>query len=377
MTLSCEIPLDPGREIDFEAIPNVPGVFLIWPREGAPYIGRTSLLRRRLSRLLRPREKQSRLLNLAGVAERVEYQATGSPFESLVLLYRVARRFRPEDYSKFLKLRIPPFLKVNLVNPYPRCYITRRLGRDRALYFGPFSSRAAVEHFQGTFLDLFLMRRCREEIVPDPAHPGCIYGEMHMCLRPCQAASTEEQYRGEVGRVVEFLSSRGESLLKQLESERERASEGLEFEQAARVHKRLEKTQEALKLVGTGNEELARDLDHFYGAVIQRSVDPQAVELWFLHQGYLQARQRLTFAVEEGRPISLDQKLRETIAGMRFKRRSSTERAEHLALVTRWHGSSWKEGELLLFDGLDQAPYRKLVRAISRVAAGASLGSNS
>ncbi|MBI3666671.1 MAG: hypothetical protein HY236_10690 [Acidobacteria bacterium] len=48
MTLSCEIPLDPGPEIDFEAIPNVPGVFLIWPREGAPYFGRTSLLRQRL-----------------------------------------------------------------------------------------------------------------------------------------------------------------------------------------------------------------------------------------------------------------------------------------------------------------------------------------
>ena len=91
----------------------------------------------------------------------------------------------------------------------------------------------------------------------------------------------------------------------------------------------------------------------------------------------MQARQRFAFAVEEGKPVSLDQKLRETIAGMRFKRRSSIERAEHLSLVTRWHGSSWKQGELLLFDGLDQAPYRKLVRAISRVAAGPSLGSRS
>ena len=287
----------------------------------------------------------------------------------------MARRYRPEDYRKFLKLRIPPFLKVNLSNPYPRCYITRRLGRDRALYFGPFSARPAAERFQGAFLDLFLMRRCREEIVPDPGHPGCIYGEMHMCLRPCQAASTQEQYRGEVGRVVEFLSTRGESLLKYFESEREQASAGLEFEQAAHIHKRLEKAQEALKLLATGGEELARDVDHLYGIIIQRSAEPEAVELWFLHQGYLQARQRFTFAVEEGRPISLEQKLREKIAGVRFKRRSSIERAEHLALVTRWHSSSWKQGELLLFDGLDQAPYRKLVRAISRVAA--SPGSDS
>ena len=66
--------------VDLEGIPNVPGVFLIWPREGPPYLGKTNLLRRRLTRLLRPQEKQSRLLNLAAVAERVEYRVTGSAF---------------------------------------------------------------------------------------------------------------------------------------------------------------------------------------------------------------------------------------------------------------------------------------------------------
>ena len=254
--------------VDFDAIPNIPGVFLIWPRGGPPHIGRTNVLRRRLLRLLRPPEKQSRLLNLAGVAERVEYHPTGSPFESAVALYRLARRHRAEDYRKFLKLRPPPFLKVNLANPYPRCYITRRLGRDRAVYFGPFTSRAAAERFENAFLDLFQMRRCQEELDPNPGHPGCIYGEMSMCLRPCQAAVTHEQYRAEVGRVVEFLSTKGESLFKQLETERDQASVGLEFELAARVHKKLEKAAEALKL----NEELACDLDHLYGVVVQRSV---------------------------------------------------------------------------------------------------------
>ena len=350
--------------VDLEGIPNVPGVFLIWPREGPPYIGKTNLLRRRLTRLLRPQEKQSRLLNLAAVAERVEYRVTGSAFESMMTLYRLARRYRPDDYKKYLKLRPPLFLKVNLTNPYPRCYVTRRLGSARALYFGPFTSRVAAERFQEAMLDLFQMRRCSEELEPHPSHPGCIYGEMNMCLRPCQAAVTEEQYRGEVVRVTEFLSSRGQSLIKQLETNRERSSAELQFEQAARLHKMLEKTLDALKL----NEDLARDLDHLHGVVIQRSVEPSAVELWFLYQGYLQRRQRFTFAVEEGQPLSLDRKLRDTIATLRLERGSSLQRVEHLALLVRWYASSWKKGELLLFDSLDQAPYRKLVRAISRVA---------
>ncbi len=351
--------------VDFDAIPNAPGVFLIWPREGPPHIGKTNLLRRRLLRLLRPPEKQSRLLNLSQVAERVEYHPSGSPFESMVTLYRFARRYRPDDYGKYLKLRLPPFLKVNLTNPYPRCYITRRLGRDRAVYFGPFTSRAAAERFENAFLDLFQMRRCREELDPNPGHPGCIYGEMNMCLRPCQAAVTHEQYRGEVGRVVEFLSTSGDSLLKQLQGERDQASTALEFEQAARLHRRLEKAAEALKL----KEELACELDRLYGVIVQPSAEPHSVELWFVHQGYLQPRRRFTFAVEKGQPVSLDQKLRELVAAMTFKRRSPRERAEQLALLVRWYASSWKQGELLLFDGLDRLPYRKLVRAISRVAA--------
>jgi excinuclease ABC subunit C len=355
-------------EIDFEAIPDAPGVFLIWAREGPPYIGKTNLLRRRLARLLRPSEKQSRLLNLAQVAERFEYRPTGSPFESMVTLYRLARRHRPDDYRKFLKLHPPPFLKVNLTNPYPRCYITRRPGGGRALYFGPFTTRAATERFQNAFLDLFQMRRCREELDPSPSHPGCIYGEMKMCLRPCQGVVTIEQYRGEVGRVVEFLSTKGESLLKQWQAERERASAALEFEQAARIHRKLEKAAEALRL----NEELAGDLDHLYGVAVQRSIEPSSVELWFLYQGCWQARRRLTFAVEEGQPLSLDRKLRELIGETTFKRRSTRERAEHLALLVRWYASSWKQGELLLFEGLDRLPYRKLVRAISRVAAAPS-----
>jgi excinuclease ABC subunit C len=359
-----EISLGPAGELDCSAVPNQPGVFLVWTRGGAPHIGKTSLLRRRLARLLRPPEKQSRLLNLAHVATRIAYRATGSPFESAVTLYRLARRHRPDDYRKFLKLRPPPLLKLNLSNPYPRCYITRRLAADHALYFGPFTSRNAAERFQNAFLDLFQLRRCREEIHPHPDHPGCMYGEMNMCLRPCQAAVSAEQYRGEAGQVAEFLSTQGESLVRQLQSERDRSSAELEFEQAARAHKMLEKTLQALQL----NEELARDLDHLYGVIVQASTEPNSVELWFVYQGFLQPRRRFTFA-EEGQPLSLDRKLREMIAAIEFRRGSPRERSEHLALLVRWYSSSWKQGELLLFGGLDRVPYRKLVRAISRVAA--------
>lgn len=327
---------------------------MVWAGEGTPHLGRTSRLRRRLSRLTR----------IFGPDAKVEYYPTGSTFESMVMLYRLARRYRRGDYRQFLRLKIPPFLKLNLTNPYPRCYLTRRLGRDRAVYFGPFTTRAAAERFQNGFLDLFLIRRCRDEIRPDPAHPGCIYGEMSMCLRPCQARSTETEYRAEAGRVAEFLATQGSSLIRDLEAERDRASAALEFEHAAKWHRRIEKTREALQL----NEDLARDVDRLYGVVVQKSAEPGAVELWFLYQGWLQTRRRFAVAGDPAKPVSMDQRLHELIGGMEFKRRSPRERAELLGMLVRWWSSSWRTGELLLFDGLDRVPYRRLVRAISRTA---------
>src|ERR1700756_5279508 len=88
-----------------EALPNSPAVFVLWLREGQPYLSKTALLRRRLLRLLREREKPSRLLNLRHTVARIEYQLTGSAFESSVTHYEQARRLFPETYLEVVKLR--------------------------------------------------------------------------------------------------------------------------------------------------------------------------------------------------------------------------------------------------------------------------------
>ena len=82
----------------------------------------------------------------------------------------------------------------------------------RGLFYGPFTSRAAAERFEAGLLDLFQIRRCEENLAPSPQHPGCIYGEMNRCLRPCQQAVSVAEYRGETQRVEQFLRTSGESL---------------------------------------------------------------------------------------------------------------------------------------------------------------------
>jgi excinuclease ABC subunit C len=346
------------------ALPASPAVFLLWPREGEPYLSRTALLRRRLVRLLKEREKPSRLLNLRGSVSRIEYRLTGSPLESAVVLYEQARRHFPERYLDYLKLRMPPYVRIVLANEFPRSHITTHLSRSGGLYFGPFRSRVSAERFESQFLDLFQMRRCQEDLEPSPGHPGCIYGEMGMCLRPCQQVVGPAEYGHEVGRVVEFLRTGGRSLLDSVAHSRDRLSEDMMFEEAARQHKRYEKIQEVLRL----RDELAREVDRLHGVAITRSLWPSAVEMWFLRGGNWQEPRRFGFEVQEGKTVSLDRKLRETFAAMAPRKLTVRERQEYLALVARWHYSSWREGEWIPFESFEDIPYRKLVNAISRVA---------
>ena len=355
------IPRDDDFDRALAAAPNSPAVFLIWAAEGEPYLAKTTALRRRLLRLLKEREKPSRLLNLRQTATRVECWITASPLESSLCFYELARIHFPRTYLELMRLRFPPYVKLILDNPFPRSQVTTSLGRTPAFYYGPFRSRATAEEFEARFCDLFQMRRCREDLEPSPEHPGCIYGEMGMCLRPCQQVVGVEEYRREIDRVAQFLATDGRSLAGTLESARDRLSQEMNFEEAARQHKRLEKIEGVLRL----KDELVADIDRLHGVAVTPSIQSGAVDLWLVYRGCWQPP--LRFPVAES-SVSLDQRLREAISAVDWKLLPSRQRQEHLALLARWYYSSWREGEWLAFESPEKLPFRRLVRLVSRVA---------
>jgi hypothetical protein len=342
---------------DLAEIPDRPAVFLVWLDQGSPYLGRTGFLRRRLRRLLGDRDGPSRLFSLRDVARRVEYWLTGSRLEMALVQYDLAVRHFPQDYRKRLKLRFPAYVKLLLANEFPRTQVTTRLG-GRSFYYGPFRSRAAAERFEGAFLDLFQLRRCPEDLVPAPDHPGCIYGEMNLCLRPCQQAVTGDEYRSETARVREFLRTDGASLLRSLGAQRDQASAAMDFEEAARIHKRLERVQGALAL----RDDLAREAGSLHGIAVTGSAQPDAVELRPMFAGVWQAPLVLSTAPAG---TSLDRRLREALSALEP---ASGPREEHLALLARWYYSSWRDGEWISVEDPARPPYRRIVNAIARVA---------
>lgn len=381
MRLQCSAPFDPGRETNafLDSIPRRPAVFALFPEAGPsepqPYLSRTRDLHRRLARLLATPRTNSKLLNLRAVARQLEYQCVGSNFEAQWLLYRLNRFYYPRHWRERLRLRPPALLKVNLANRFPRCYPTRRLLNDGSLYYGPFVSRAGAERFAAEFLDLFKIRRCLEDLNPDPAHPGCIYSQMRMCLAPCYAGCTDDEYHRELDRVVTFLDSDGQSLIHALEVERTGASEALEFERASQVHHRMEKLHEVLRLKSS----LARNLAELDAVMVQRGAEPKSVVFFRISAGEIRGPATLSLDERVAQPVPLDEQICDLLDPLATPGdvSASSDKAprrppwEHLSLLGRWYYSSFREGELVMLPASQEIPHARLIRICRRMVKGA------
>lgn len=372
-------------EIFFQELPASAAVFVL-RGEGEPYVSKTANLRRRLLRLLGPPVERTKRLNLRDRVREIEFTATGSDFESQFLLYEILRETFPRAYAERLRLRPAPLIKLHLENEYPRASVTTRLGKLPAtenharrsigneqqtahqpnLYFGPFPSRAAAEKFASDALDFFKMRRCVDDLHPDPSFPGCVYSEMKMCLAPCFKGCTDSEYRGEVVRVQTFLDSRGESLARELAEQRERASAGLNFEEAAAEHARLEKLKPLLAQL----PEIVRRIDRLDAIIVQPSAAPDSVSLFRFRRAQLAGP--VLFSIQRtGEPQSMVARLQTALASFTSPGNcSAAEQIEHLAILKRWYYRSHRMGEIFFADEKGAWPLQRMVRGIGRVYKG-------
>ena len=401
LELDCAQDFDPAADQEFFAkLPHTSGVLLIEMTDPAarPYLARTSDIGRLAERLLRVPEAPTKGLNLRSVAARVRYRIAGSKFEQLFAHYQQARARFPHQYPELVRLRPPAMLKINLRNAHPRCYVTRRVRSDDGFYFGPFASRKEAESFNGKLLDLFKTRRCKIKIRRDPAFPGCIYSEMNMCLAPCFAGCTKEEYENEVSRLIDTLKTSGAFLVQAVEREREAASEALDFERAASLHKRLDKIVSALR----GRPEIAKHLKNLNAVILQLGAEEKTVAAFPVLGGIVSDPIWLRFAELSGEPRSVEAILRaglelpgdkihfaEVAANSPVALGDSTsdlpsetrdeqshrvwlptaraELSEHLSLVARWFYSNPRQGEIFFHEG--EWPYRRILRACARLMA--------
>jgi excinuclease UvrABC nuclease subunit len=371
--LSERIEFRPEADAEvFSAVAAAPAVFLLRGEDAnsEPYVSKTANLRRRLQRLLSVPEERTKRLNLRDRVRWVEYTLTGSDFESGFVLYQVLRVAFPKTYSNRLRLRFAPLVKLHLENEFPRASITTRLGRisRKNVYYGPFASRVAAEKFMNDALDFFKMRRCVEDLYPNPKFPGCVYSEMKMCLAPCFRGCTDDEYRAEVVRVEDFLDSRGESLKRQMAVERDAASAKMEFETAAAIHARLDKLAPVLQQL----PEFVRRIDQSHAVIVQRSRHPESVALFRVDGGALAGPLEFPISdAEHSKSQSMEARIQAAVTAFpAFKPASAIERMEHLAVLKRWCYRGNRAGEIFFADARGELPMRRLVRGIGRVYKG-------
>jgi excinuclease UvrABC nuclease subunit len=376
--LSERIEFRPETDAEvFSSVAAAPAVFLLRGEDAhsEPYVSKTANLRRRLQRLLSLPEERTKRLNLRDRVRWIEYTLTGSDFESGFVLYQILRAVFPKTYSNRLRLRFAPLVKLHLENEFPRASITTRLGRisgkrisGNNVYYGPFASRVAAEKFMNDALDFFKMRRCVEDLHPDPKFPGCVYSEMKMCLAPCFRGCTDDEYRAEVVRVEDFLDSRGESLKRQMAAERDAASAKMEFETAAAIHARLDKLTPVLQQL----PEFVHRIDQSHAVIVQKSRQEERVALFRVDGGSLAGPLEFPISdAEHTKSQSMEARIQAALTAFpASKPASAIERMEHLAILKRWCYRGTRAGEIFFADTRGELPMRRLVRGIGRVYKG-------
>jgi len=353
----------------FAALPAAPAVFVLRSgnADAEPYVSKTANLRRRLEKLLGQPEEPSKRLNLRDRARSIEFTGTGSDFESGFLLYQLLRETFPHAYGARMRFRFAALVKLHLENAYPRASVTTRLGRlqRKSSYYGPFPSRVFAEKFASDSLDFFKMRRCVEDLNPDPNFPGCVYSEMKMCLAPCFKGCSDEEYQSEVQRVRKHFDSAGDSLLREFSSQRDSASAELQFEQASALHARLEKLKPLLSQL----PELVRRIDQLKAVLIQRSAEVGAVNFFRVDEGCISGPFAFFIQpVEHTRPQSMEARVEELLnTSPKAEPKSALEVMEHLAILKRWFFRGTRKGEIFMADANGALPLRRIVRGISRV----------
>jgi excinuclease ABC subunit C len=407
-------------------LPTSPAVFALYGAEAKdePYIGRSPNLRGRLERLLQPSAKHPRRLQLAGRVRRIAFRLTGSDFESLLIQFSLFEELYGAKALERMHLRAPAFVRYLGGNPYPRIVVTHKPSQREADWaYGPFASRASAERFAEEALKLFLLRRCTDDLNPDPSHPGCVYSEMKMCLAPCFKGCTDERYAEEASAVQSFLATRGENRLVVLRGERDAASANLEFESAAALHAQVQRVESVRGLAS----ELVRPMSRLRAVILQPpavgSTAPSGrldeVSLFLYEQGRLrgpvgfstlgmriqneQAGSTSLFAQPmaiEPIPESagpewltspgetqeaaagkmpkaargvLEARMESVLAALNegFEAPSATLRQGHLALLKRWYyrPEVRREGEIFFPDVDEHWPVKAMLRGVGHVAA--------
>jgi excinuclease ABC subunit C len=206
----------------------------------AIYVGKAASLRSRMrSYFGSPLSMEGKTRLLSEAIADFEYVVTHTEQEALHLEAALVKRHQPLFNVRLKDDKHYPYLKVDLTDPWPRVYITRRVTKDGARYFGPFANAGSVRRTLDIVNKLFPWRSCTKTITGTDPRP-CLDYFIHRCIAPCTSYCTKEEYDEVIKQVILFLEGRTEEVVRRLKQEMREASTAMEYERAGRVRDQIE-----------------------------------------------------------------------------------------------------------------------------------------
>ena len=268
------------------------------------YVGKAVSLKNRVRQYFQSsRNKGAKIEQMVTHITRFEYIVTDSELEALVLECNLIKEHRPKYNTMLKDDKTYPFIKVTVNEPYPRVLFSRTMKKDKAKYFGPYTSSTAVKDVIELVRKIYMVRSCNRNLPRDCGKDRpCLYYHMKQCTAPCQGNVSEEVYKQNIGQVLHFLNGNFQETIDQLTEKMMAASEEMRFEDAAGYRdliNSIRRIGERQKITTYGEED--RDI---IAVAMDESEDLReqdaVVQVFFMRGGRLIGRDHFFLRVARG-----------------------------------------------------------------------------
>ena len=283
---------------ELKKLPGKPGVYLMHDEKDAIiYVGKAISLKNRVRQYFQSsRNRGAKIEQMVTHISRFEYIVTDSELEALVLECNLIKEHRPKYNTMLMDDKTYPFIKVTVNEPFPRVMMARRMKKDKAKYFGPYTSAGAVKDTIELIRKLYHIRSCNRSLPKDIGKERpCLNYHIHQCHAPCQGYISREEYRKSIDEVVRFLNGNYDPILKELEEKMLDASENLEFEKAIEYREFLasvQKIAQKQKITDTAGDD--RDI-----IAMASEGEDAVVQVFFIRGGRLIGRDHFYLKIAE------------------------------------------------------------------------------
>ena len=274
---------------ELKKLPGKPGVYLMHDeRDAIIYVGKAISLKNRVRQYFQSSRNIGAMIEqMVTHISRFEYIVTDSELEALVLECNLIKEHRPKYNTMLMDDKSYPFIKVTVNEPFPRVMLARQMKKDKAKYFGPYTSAGAVKDTIELIRKLYHIRSCNRSLPKDIGKERpCLNYHIHQCQAPCQGYISQEEYRKSIDEVVRFLNGHYDLVLKELEEKMMAASDSLEFEKAIEYRELLtsvQKVAQKQKITDTAGDD--RDI-----IAMASEGEDAVVQVFFIRSGRLIGR---------------------------------------------------------------------------------------